>query len=113
MPANSLDPAPDEALGALLRDALDEGRDALFLQRLHQAIAREPRERPVEVLARWFRPALATAAAAALIGVGLWLSDQDRGAAMIAASAPTAEQVLVAETVPAHEIVLARFMEDR
>ena len=29
------------------------------------------------------------------------------------ASAPTAVQVLVTETEPAHEIVLARFMEDR
>lgn len=111
MSVNPFDPAPDRELGAWLRDALDHDADPGFAARLRQAVAGERREQPVDVLARWFRPALAAAAAIAMVGLGLWM--REREVSQDLASAPSAVQVLVAESEPAHEIVLARFMEDQ
>ncbi len=110
MSVNPFDPAPDRELGALLRDALDHDADPGFVARLRRTLADERREAPLDVLARWFRPALAAAAAVATVGLALWMRERT---APELASAPTAVQVLVTETEPAHEIVLARFMEDR
>lgn len=110
MTGNPFDPAPDRELGAWLRDALDADMSPDLVARLRRAVAREHREDSMDVLARWFRPALAAAAAVAMVGLGLWA--RERTTTELAA-APTAEQVLVAESAPAPEIVLARFMEDR
>ncbi len=111
MSVNPFDPAPDRELGAWLRDALDHDADPALTARIRRAVAGERREQPLEVLARWFRPALAAAAVVAMVGLALWMRERETNPDL--AAGPTAVQVLVAETEPAHELVLARFMEDR
>jgi hypothetical protein len=102
-------PGRDEALGAALRAALDDGGDAAFAARVREAIGREPRAGTWDVLALWWRPGLA-AAAALLIGL---LATWRVAAPDEVAAAPFAEQILAIDGVPSGDAVLAGFGEGR
>ena len=80
-PHDPFDATRDAALGRLLRDHLDAGDEAAFAARVRAAVLAERTTRSDtswEVLARWARPGLA-AAAAIVIGLGLWIATQSAG----------------------------------
>ena len=64
---------PDEALGRLLRDALEPAHHGAFVTRMAAAIRADARETTWDILAGWARPGVAAAAAIAL-SLALWLS---------------------------------------
>ncbi|MEO8448261.1 MAG: hypothetical protein ABI647_00635 [Gemmatimonadota bacterium] len=72
---SSFSTEPDADLGALLREALTGPAPDAFMARLEAAVRGVSAERDQwDTLARWARPrvALAAAAAAFLLGLGVW-----------------------------------------
>lgn len=69
---NPFDAGPDEALGALLREALAGSDDAAFVARVRAGLP-QAQVSAWDLLARWVRPGLVAAALVAL-AAGLWLS---------------------------------------
>jgi hypothetical protein len=108
---NPFDPERDPALGAMLRDALTGADQAGFIARVRESVARTRQERTFDVLARWLRPNVAAAAAIMLLGAALWFS-QAASASRTDGTATVAE-LLVADSVPAREILLAGLLEAR
>lgn len=104
----------DEALGALLREALDEGATPFLATRIRAQVRARTREALPDVLARWLRMPLTAAAALGAVGLaaalwwGLGAEDTTEFSAV-----PSAEHALLADNSPAQDIVLARFMEER
>jgi len=77
---------PDEALGRLLRDALEPAHHDAFVTRMAAAVRAEARETTWDILAGWARPGIAAAAAIALT-LAMWLAQSrapDGGVATIA-----------------------------
>lgn len=106
---NPFDPERDAALGARLRDALSGADEAGFLTRVRASVALTRQDRTLDVLARWLRPNVAAAAAILLLGAtALWY----RAVASTPGTVTVAE-LLVSESVPAQEILLAGLMEGR
>ena len=104
----------DAALGALLREALDEGAMPFLATRLRAQVRARSREAWFDVLARWLRMPVAAGAAAAtlILAAALWWTlDAEDSTELTAAT--SAEQALLADNSPAQDIVLARFMEGR
>lgn len=103
----------DAALGRLLREHLDPGDDAQFVARVRAAL-RSERDTSWDVLARWARPGL-VAAAAVVIGLGLWLATQagrdvpTLADAMQPSGAPT--RVLSGGQETSSDMVLASWVE--
>jgi hypothetical protein len=114
MTVNPFDPERDPELGALLREALDEGTMPFLATRLRARVRAVPADRLPDILARWLRlPVTAAAAIGAVAALGaLWwtLSASD---GVEVAGIPSAEHALLADNSPAQDIVLARFLEDR
>jgi hypothetical protein len=80
------DSGPDEALGRLLRDALEPDHHGAFVTRMAAAIRADARETTWDILAGWARPGVAAAATIALL-LAMWLaqsSQADGGVATIA-----------------------------
>jgi hypothetical protein len=106
---NPFDPERDPALGALLRDALTGADEAGFLARVRASVALTRQERTFDVLARWFQPKVAAAAAIMLLGAALWWYQVARprtGSATVA-------ELLVSDSVPGREVLLAGLLEAR
>lgn len=106
---NPFDPQRDPALGALLRDALSGSDEASFLARVRASVALTRQERTLDVLARWLRPNVAAAAAIMLLGAALWwyeAANRNTGAATVA-------ELLVSDSVPGREVLLAGLLEAR
>ena len=95
-------PAPDQALGRLLRESLEAEGAGAFVARVRQAIRLERRDSAIEVLARWTRPGVAAAALVAM-GVGLWLG--------IAIGRQTAAQN--DDLLPEPDLVVAALVDSR
>lgn len=107
---NPFDPERDPALGALLRETLTGADQAGFLARVRASVALTRQERTFDVLASWLRPNIAVAAAIVLLGVAaLWYQEAKAGAAGTA----TVAELLVSDSVPAQEILLAGLLEAR
>ncbi len=107
---NPFDPERDEALGAMLRKALSGADDVGFLARVRASVAMTRQERTLDVLARWLRPSVAAAAAILLLGAAaLWY----RGTEASTPGTITVAELLVSESVPAQEILLAGLVEGR
>ena len=106
---NPFDPERDPALGALLRDALSASDEAGFLARVRASVALTRQERTLDVLARWLRPNVAAAAAIMLLGAALWWYE----AANRNAGAATVAELLVSDSVPGREVLLAGLLEAR
>jgi hypothetical protein len=106
---NPFDPERDPALGALLRDALSGSDEAGFLARVRASVALTRQERTLDVLARWLRPNVAAAAAIMLFGAGLWWYE----AANRNAGTATVAELLVSDSVPGREVLLAGLLEAR
>jgi hypothetical protein len=109
---NPFDPERDAALGAMLRDALTGADQAGFLARVRASVALTRQERTFDVLARWLRPNVAAAAAAVMmLGAALWWyqAANTRGAGGTA----TVAELLVSDSVPAQEILIAGLLETR
>ena len=66
-------PGPDEALGRLLRDALEPGHHGAFVTRMAAAVRADARETTWDILAGWARTGVAAAAAIAL-ALAMWLA---------------------------------------
>jgi hypothetical protein len=107
---NPFDPERDPALGALLREALTGADQAGFLARVRASVALTRQERTFDVLARWLRPNVAAAAAIVLLGVAAWWY---REAKPGAGGTATVAELLVSDSVPAQEILLAGLLEAR
>lgn len=105
---NPFDPERDPALGALLREALAGGDPADLVRRVRASIAASP-DRTLDVLSRWLRPRVAAAAAVILLGAGVWWYE----AARQAAGTATVADLLVADSLPAQEILLAGLVDQR
>lgn len=108
---NPFDPERDPALGAMLRDALTGADQAGFLARVRASVALTRQERTFDVLARWLRPNVAAAAAALMmLGAALWwyqaTDARGEGTATVA-------ELLVSDSVPAREILIAGLLEAR
>ncbi|MGE5926769.1 MAG: hypothetical protein ACM357_05405 [Gemmatimonadota bacterium] len=67
------DSGPDEALGRLLRDALEPSHHGAFVTRMAAAIRAEARESVWDILSGWARTGVAAAAAVAL-ALAIWLA---------------------------------------
>lgn len=108
------EPGRDAALGALLREALDEGATPFLSTRLRAQVRARAREALPDVLARWLRMPVAAAAAVATLALAgaLWWTIES-GEVSELATAPSAEHALLADNSPAQDIVLSRFMEGR
>jgi hypothetical protein len=108
------EPERDSQLGALLREALDEGSTPFLATRLKAAVRATPADRLADVLARWFRfPVTAAAGLGALAALGALWWTETRTEAIDVAGVPSAEHALLADNSPAQDIVLARLLEDR
>ena len=107
---NPFDPERDPALGAMLREALTGADQAGFLARVRASVALTRQERTFDVLARWLRPNVAAAAAILLLGTAVWWY---REANAGAAGTATVAELLVSDSVPAQEILLAGLLEAR
>ena len=105
---NPFDPERDPALGALLRDALTGGDEAGFLARVRASVALTRQERTLDVLARWLRPNVAAAAAILLLGTALWWYEAGRNP-----GTATVAELLVSDSVPGREVLLAGLLEAR
>ena len=64
---------PDEAVGRLLRDALEPGHHGAFVTRMAAVIRADARESVWDILSGWARTGVAAAAAIAL-ALALWLA---------------------------------------
>ena len=106
---NPFDPERDPALGALLRDALSGSDEAGFLARVRASVALTRQERTFDVLARWLRPNVAAAAAIVLLGAGVWWYER----AEAGAQGATVAELLVSDSVPGREVLLAGLLEGR
>ncbi len=107
---NPFDHERDPALGARLREALTGADQAGFLARVRASVALTRQERTFDVLARWLRPSVAAAAAILLLGTAVWWYwEANAGAAGTA----TVAELLVSDSVPAQEILLAGLLEAR
>jgi hypothetical protein len=104
------DPERDPALGALLRDALTGADSGGFLARVRSSVAATRQEHTFDVLARWLRPNLAAAAAITLLGAALWWYQQANART---GGPATVAELLVSDSVPAQEILLAGLLETR
>lgn len=107
---NPFDPERDPALGALLRDALTGSDEAGFLARVRASVALTRQERTFDVLARWLRPNVAAAAAIMLLGAALWWYQV---AHRSAAGSATVAELLVSDSEPGREVLLAGLLEGR
>ncbi|HEU4827584.1 MAG TPA: hypothetical protein VFT04_00170 [Gemmatimonadales bacterium] len=65
---------PDEALGRLLRDALEPAHHGAFVTRMAAVLRADARETTWDILAGWARTGVAAAAAIAL-ALALWLAE--------------------------------------
>lgn len=108
---NPFDPERDQALGALLREALSLRDDAGFLARVRASVALTRQERTFDVLARWLRPHVAAAAAILMLGAALWWYEGGNGRAM--GGTATVAELLVSDSVPGREVLLAGLLEAR
>ena len=106
---NPFDQERDAALGALLRSALAVGDEPGFLARVRASVALTRQERTLDVLARWLRPNVAAAAAIMLLGAALWWHE----AAGRSAGTATVAELLVSDSVPGREVLLAGLLEAR
>jgi anti-sigma-K factor RskA len=110
MTMESIGPARDPELGALLRAAFDDGADAAFAARVRGALVQERRDGTWDVLAHWLRPGLAAAAAIMFaVLVGLQFSPVRDAARLETLS----DQLLAAEEASGSDIVLAGLVDDR
>ncbi len=107
---NPFDPERDAALGAMLREALTGADRAGFLTRVRMSVAQTRQERTFDVLARWLRPNVAAAAAIMLLGAALWWYQQVNAGPPGSA---TVAELLVADSVPGREVLLAGLLEAR
>ena len=108
---NPFDPERDPALGAMLRDALTGADQAGFLARVRASVALTRQERTFDVLARWLRPNVAAARRDHDAGRGpLVVPGGERAGADGTA---TVAELLVSDSVPAQEILLAGLLEAR
>jgi hypothetical protein len=108
---NPFDSERDPALGALLREALTVRDEAGFMARVRASVAMTRQERAFDVLARWLRPNVAAAAAILILGVALWW--YEGAAARAAGGTATVAELLVADSVPGREVLLAGLLEGR
>ena len=109
---NPFDPERDPALGAMLRDALTGADAAGFLARVRDAVALTRQERTFDVLARWLRPNVAAAAAALMmLGAALWWFQVAN--VRSAEGTDTVAELLVSDSVPTQEILIAGLLETR
>jgi hypothetical protein len=108
---NPFDPERDPALGAMLRDALRGADHAGFIARVRASVALTRQERTFDVLARWLRPNIAAAAAIMMLGAALWWYQANLGGA--AGGGATTAELLVADSVPAQEVLLAGLLDTR
>ncbi len=120
MTHDSFDSRPDPTIGRLLRDHLSGKDHDAFVARVRDA-ARQGRPGSPgglpewELLARWFRPGIA-AAAAILVGALVGISQGERGGSIVSlaealgpAEAPA--ELLAADTQPDPQVLLARILE--
>lgn len=108
---NPFDPERDPRLGALLRDAL-AGRDhGAFMARVRNSVALARQERTLDVLARWLRPNVAAAAAIMMLGAAIWWYEVSSGRQSDGTA--TVAELLVADSVPGREVLLAGLLEAR
>lgn len=112
MTLDAFEPGRDEALGALLREALDEGATPFLATRIRAAVHALPAPGLPEILARWLRfPVTAAAALSAAAALGaLWytLAGQAQRTDW-----PSAEHAMLAEGSTAQDIVIARMLDDQ
>jgi hypothetical protein len=108
---NPFDAERDPALGAMLRDALTGADQAGFLARVRASVALTRQERTLDVLARWLRPNVAAAAAITMLGAALWW--YQAATASRTDGAATVAELLVSDSVPAQEVLLAGLLEAR
>jgi hypothetical protein len=104
----------DPALGAFLREALDEGATPFLATRLRAQVRARSHDAWLDVLARWLRIPVAAGAAAVTLALAaaLWWTLDSEDSTDLTAGA-SVEQALLADNSPAQDIVLARFMEGR
>ena len=108
---NPFDPERDPALGSMLREALSGADQAGFLARVRASVARTRQERTFDVLARWLRPNVAAAAAILLLGVAAWWYQGTNRRS--AGGSATVAELLVSDTEPGREVLLAGLLEGR
>jgi hypothetical protein len=108
---NPFDPERDPALGAMLRDALTGADPAGFVARVRASVALTRQERTFDVLARWLRPNVTAAAALMMLGAALWWYQAARASG--ADGTATVAELLVSDSVPAREILIAGLLEAR
>ena len=108
---NPFDPERDPALGARLREVLSLRDEAGFLARVRAAVAVTRQERTFDVLARWLRPNVAAAAAVLLLGAGYWWYRDANGRGT--GGTATVAELLVTDSVPGREVLLAGLLEAR
>jgi hypothetical protein len=102
---------PDRAMGAMLRDVLDEGNDPAFLARVRLAVAQAGRETSWDVLARWAPAGLVAAGiAAGLVWMLLRVVGDPTQGSMLA-SAPV--QIEVSPQQPEADVLTANLLEGR
>jgi hypothetical protein len=121
-PYDSFDHRPDPTIGQLLRDHLTGGDDAGFVARVRLAArSTEWRDRPAsgewDLLARWFRPGIA-AAAAVFVGALLGVGAGDTGSSTLSLAealgpveAPA--ELLAADAQPDPQVLLSPLLEAR
>lgn len=119
---DSFDHRPDPTIGQLLRDHLSGEDDAGFVARMRLAArSTEWRGRPAsgewDLLARWFRPGIA-AAAAVLVGALLGVGAGDTGSSTLSLAealgpveAPA--ELLAADAQPDPQVLLSPLLEAR
>jgi hypothetical protein len=108
---NPFDHERDPALGAMLRDALTGADQAGFVARVRASVALARQERTFDVLARWLRPNVSAAAAIMMLGAALWW--YQAASTSRADGTATVAELLVSDSVPAREILLAGLLEPR
>ena len=119
---DSFDHRPDPVIGRLLREHLRAGDEAAFVARMRQALRagdqpRGPSNGEVDLLAGWFKPGIAAAAAvlvAALVGAGV--GDAVSTPASLAETlgppeAPT--ELLATDAQPDPQVLLSPLLEAR
>lgn len=108
---SSFDHQPDQAMGAMLREMLDEGRDPAFLARVRLAVAQAGRETSWDVLARWAPAGLVAAGiAAGLVWMLLRVTGDPTQGSMLA-SAPV--QIELSPRQPEADVLTANLLEGR
>jgi hypothetical protein len=121
MTHDSFDHRPDPTIGQLLREHLSAGDDAAFVARVRHAAHRaRPGGRPAgewDLLAGWFRPGIAAAAAvlvAALVGVRM--GDGGSSSVSLAEALGPVEapaELLAANGQPDPQVLLSPLLEER